>query len=99
MSTATVRGRTSRGSSEVDAIGDPRLTGEIARTGSDQLGTLRRRVTCVHTLLTVVIPFFYLAAASSGVSSVFMNNGIILDLTGCGQRLNNRAAILQSKIT
>jgi hypothetical protein len=25
--------------------------------------------------------------------------GIILDLTRCGQRLNNRAAILQSKIT
>ena len=25
--------------------------------------------------------------------------GIILDLTGCGQRLNNRAAILESKIT
>ena len=26
-------------------------------------------------------------------------SGIILDLTRCGQRLNNRAAILQSKIT
>jgi hypothetical protein len=26
-------------------------------------------------------------------------SGIFLDLTSCGQRLNNRAAILQSKIT
>ena len=26
-------------------------------------------------------------------------SGIILDLTRCGQRLNNRATILQSKIT
>jgi hypothetical protein len=26
-------------------------------------------------------------------------SGIILDLTRCGQHLNNRAAILQSKIT
>jgi hypothetical protein len=26
-------------------------------------------------------------------------SGIILDLTRCGQRLNNRAAILQSKVT
>jgi len=53
-----------------------------------------------HFALTIAVRSWWLCCLRKAEPvEEHKESGIILDLTRCGQRLNNRAAILQSKIT